>query len=312
MFRSKPVRTTISFTLVILAFVIGPSDLSAGQPPQRWAVARLPTPVLNTPDFRSVYGGSDGSKLCLDKNLLVAELEIVALPGTVFEVHEAIPGRNGVSYLRVTTDEYPFPSKTGYYVDSRFVSLASERPPHRQCRLPSRSGIRFKLRSAIGSLYVWGGNWKEGGPEMFEYYPCSVRLSDPARKTWMLRGVDCSGLIYEASDGYTPRNASALVRFGRSVPIAGLTPEQIASRLEPLDLIVWAEHVMIVLDEQRVIESMTFGDVPGSPGGVRTRDRVECVRSVMKERAPVDEYDEPASGKGARFVVRRWYPTERR
>ncbi|MBI4863471.1 MAG: peptidoglycan endopeptidase [Candidatus Riflebacteria bacterium] len=287
----------------------GPVERTGAVAPDRpcWAIARGPTPVLDTPDFRSVYGGKNGLSIKLDKADLVREVETVAFPGTVFTVHQELPGWGGATMLRVTTDEYPFPSKKGYYVDSRFVTLSSTRPGERPRKLPGPLMLRYRLRSALNRLYVWGGNWRDGIPAMLRYYPTATRLDDTAWKMWTLRGVDCSGLLCEATDGWTPRNASALVKFGRAIPIAGLTPPEIAARLEPFDLIVWHKHVVIVLDRGHVIQSRTDDQVEGAPGGVRIDELVGYLGRLMKEFTPVDSYDDPAPTRD-KFVVRRWYP----
>jgi len=66
--------------------------------------------------------------------------------------------------------------------------------------------------------------------------------------------------------------------------------------LQPLDLIVWSGHVIIVLDENTVIES--------TPDyGVHKSDLLSRLKSIAKERTPVNDWD---STNGKRFVVRRW------
>ena len=80
-----------------------------------------------------------------------------------------------------------------------------------------------------------------------------------------MRGVDCSGLLYEATGGFTPRNTSALVTVWKSRPCCRSEHREIVGRLEPLDLIVWNGHVLIVLDRLRLIESRP--DCTGKHGG---------------------------------------------
>jgi hypothetical protein len=123
---------------------------------------------------------------------------------------------------------------------------------------------------------------------------------------WQLAGVDCSGLLYEATNGFTPRNTFSLVEYGRSVPIAGLDPVKIVERLEPLDLIVWSGHVMIVLDRERLIESRL--DSGGKGGGVRVRPLREALAELMKGRVPLDDYKAVTANWEKGFVIRRWYP----
>ena len=289
---------------------LAPALILAGPAPAPWAVAMMPTPVLSCSDFRSIYGGPFGDRLFLSSAGLVRELEMVAFPGTVFSVLAEIRAPGKPVVYQVTTDEYPYPTKTGYFVDGRCVRLSMARPPARPRPLPSRNKIRFRLLSSIGRLYVWGGNYQQGIPEMLSWYPSSTGLDDSTRKMWMARGVDCSGLIYEATGGYTPRNARALTRFGRPISIAGLTPEAIAACVEPLDLIVWKKHVVIVLDKEHVIQSKTDDFFPGAIGGVRTDPLIPYLRRLMKERTPVDDCDRLPLGCTEPFVVRRWYPEE--
>ena len=53
-------------------------------------------------------------------------------------------------------------------------------------------------------MYTWHGNTKKGIPQMLEWYPPSEDISGVLKDKWMLKGMDCSGLLYEATDGYTP------------------------------------------------------------------------------------------------------------
>ena len=104
-----------------------------------------------------------------------------------------------------------------------------------------------------------------------------------------------------SSNGYTPRNTSSLLGFGRPVTAAGKSARELAARLLPLDLIVWPGHVMIVLDRGRVIESRLVCQRPAE--GVRIRLAGEALTEIMKKRKPVN-----GIAKGAKeFAVRRWY-----
>jgi hypothetical protein len=114
---------------------------------------------------------------------------------------------------------------------------------------------------------------------------------------WTLRGVDCSGLLYEATDGYIPRNTSSLVNYGKGLNISGRTAGEISKILKPLDIIVWSGHVIIILNDREVIEST------GS-GGVKRTGILEKLKKVMSEKKPVNDWN---STSGDRFVVRRWF-----
>lgn len=299
----------ILFTLLLSLALAAPSLAVAM--PHLYAVAAIPAPVLNTPDFAAVFGGRDGKTLHLDPSGLIREVEFVAIPGTAFRIEESLQ-RGGQTIYRITTDDYPYPTKTGYFIDSRFVRTADNSPPPRPRRLPPRQKVIDNLLAARGSMYVWGGNYRAGIPQLLSFYPPTAKSSLPAStlEMWQLAGVDCSGLLYEATGGYTPRNTSALVEYGRAVPIAGLNTERIIRRVKPLDLIVWSGHVMIVLDRERVIESRL--DPTGKGGGVVVHHLREALMGLLKGRVPLDEYPS-AAVKGVKgFVIRRWYPDARK
>lgn len=263
-----------------------------------YAVAVLPTPVLKTPDVCSVFGGKDGKTLKLTKKNMVEEVEFVALPGTVFTI-EKIIRKDTYEVLKVKTKDYPYPTQGGYYIDSRFVEKKTEKPAERIRILPDKNAIINKLVSAKGAIYVWGGNYVKGIPELVEFYKPAGKLSKEVQDRWILKGVDCSGLLYEATDGYIPRNVESLFNFGSPVDIKGLSPDGIAKKLKPLDLIVYKRHVVIVLDSRQAIQS-TIAE------GVHLRSLAGIIRTISETMTPVTDY----SGKGIndKFVVRRWYP----
>jgi hypothetical protein len=206
---------------------------------------------------------------------------------------------------RDTTEDYPYPTRSGYFIDSRFVRVTNAKPPARHRSLPPRDEILARLLAARESAYVWGGNVRSGIPEMLSFFPPSggSRLDPVTRALWQLRGVDCSGLLYEATGGSTPRNTSALVYFGAPVPVSGLRAADIVRLLEPLDLIVWPGHVLIVLDRERLIESSL--EEGGESGGVKVRPLLTALEEIMRLRTPADMSVSSAANRW--FVVRRWY-----
>ncbi len=104
--------------------------------------------------------------------------------------------------------------------------------------------------------------------------------------------------MYEATNGYTERNTSKLIYEGEPVLIEGLSAEEIANILKPLDMIVWKGHVIYVYDEITAIQSAL------SKGGVVKTDLIETLKHLMETRRPVNNYD---AATGERFVVRRWF-----
>ncbi|GFO61635.1 hypothetical protein GMST_39600 [Geomonas silvestris] len=273
--------------LLLLIFSLFPVTSYAAADLPSHLVAQVPTPVLNTLAFSASF--SHGR---LDPCRGDRPIEFVALPGTLFTV-QGVSHDHGVTIYRVTTKDYPYPSKTGYFVDSRFVRAADSSTPERAAKLPGRAEIQEGLLASLGKTYVWGGNVREGVDLVEKLYPQGDRLA----------GVDCSGLLYQATDGFTPRNTSALISYGNALPVAGLTAREVARKLEPLDLIVWKGHVMIVLDGESIIQS-TMG-CPGV-GGVGISPTVETLEKLMKTRKPRDSYPQGSAGSKS-FVVRRWF-----
>ncbi len=281
-------------TAIILVLLCFPARSPSAAGDYGYCVALMNTPVLNTPGFGRVFGGTDGKMLGLDSSGHIRELEFIALPGTVFRI---ISRKADGRILEVRTRDYPYYDE-GLFIDSRFVSLRKEKPGDRKRALPARDEFLRRLVSMEGTCYLWGGNTEEGVALMSRFYEPSGDVSGEVRRKWELKGVDCSGLLYLASGGFTPRNTSSLVRFGRGVEISGLSAAQIADILRPLDIIVWVGHVVIVLDDERVIESTAAGGVHTSPLSRR-------LESIINTRVPSDDWD---SEQGRRFVVRRFFP----
>lgn len=260
-----------------------------------YAVAKEPTPVLNSPDFESVFGGNDGMTVKTDNSGLIREMEYIALPGTVFELLGEFD-HGSYKIFKVECKEYEYGSEL--FVDSRFLELKKSRPGERFVAMPKKNDIYKFLDKVVGNRYCWGGNYNDGVKKLIELYQPKGNISDGVKNEWMLTGCDCSGLMYEATGGYTPRNTSKLVDYGTAVEIEGLSAEDIAAKCKPLDMIVWNGHVIYVYDDKTSIQSSL------SKGGVVKRDLVETIQEVMNSRTPVNDYN---SSQGSRFVIRRWF-----
>jgi hypothetical protein len=295
--------------MFLLCFMCQFNCRAENEKPVLYATAQISTPVLNTSDFASVFGGKSGTVLKTDKSGLVRETEFIALPGTVFKIHDVIDKKVGSRLYRVTTEEYPYTTRKGYFVDSRFVILSKAKPMSRDRSLPPEEMIISNLLSAVGGEYVWGGNRKDGVDEMLIFYPPSISLDESKRNKWMLKGVDCSGLLYEATNGFTPRNTSSLIHFGEAVDVEGLLVDAIVRKTRPLDLIVWKGHAIIVLDKASVIESRLDYNSKrvGNQGGVRVRGLREVLAELLIKRIPVNDYENKKYINKKRFVVRKWY-----
>lgn len=194
-----------------------------------------PTPILNTPNFSDVFG----DVLLFDDKKLVRAVEMIALPSMVFKVIQKKEG----PILEISTEEYPSPIPL--FIDSRSGSFHNV-VTRRRKRIPSPKEIIKKMKKTEGLPYVWGGNYSKGIPEWKVLYPPSKKLSSFEETHWTFHGVDCSGLLYEATDGYTPRNTKGLMMFGKEVSL---------KEVKPLDLILFPGHVIIALGDNQVIES---------------------------------------------------------
>ncbi|MBK8982916.1 MAG: C40 family peptidase [Ignavibacteria bacterium] len=279
---------------IYLILLIPASGIYSQETPTLYAVAIKYTPVLNTHDFEDVFGGPDRDKVKLDEQGLIREMEFIAFPSTVFEITERIP-KDGYSIFKIVTSDYPYESSP-LYIDSRFVEVRSGRPDDRNKVMPERNEIIENILSLDGGNYMWGGNYGDGIDELLNYYRPASEIDAKEKTNWCLQGVDCSGLIYQATGGATPRNTSSLIKYGEGLNIEGKSLKEIAEMLKPLDLIVWSGHVIVALDKNTVIES--------SPeDGVHRSDLTERLNEVMTERTAVNDW---TSTTGKRFVIRRW------
>ncbi len=264
---------------------------------QTYALAIDYTPVLNTYDFFLVFGGSDGSSVKLDNRGLIGEMEFIAFPGTVFNISEIIEfSDKNLKYYKVSTDDYQY--KGNFYIDSRFVNTYDEKPNGRIIEKPNQSDVLKFMKSLIGYPYMWGGNYADGIYTMLNFYQPKSEIDTRTKNLWILKGVDCSGLLYQSTAGFTPRNTSSLLNYGEAVNIEDKTLEEIIPALKPLDLIVIKGHVIIVLDENTTIES--------SPDkGVHTSELKIRLSRIMEDHKPVNEFGK-RMWKNKEFVIRRW------
>jgi len=259
--------------------------LRAASHPLPYAVANVPIPVYNSPQ-----PAASSRPPPADRCGQVRQLELIAFTGTPFTVVAEII-LNQQTVLEVTSPSYRPPPGVRLFVAASGLERRASPPPLRTPALLSAKELLQRLRSAVGLPYVWGGNLRQG--LQFEH-------------THHFVGLDCSGLLYEATDAATPRNTADLVNYGQAVPVAGLTIELLLKRLKPLDLIVWEGHVVIVADGEQVIESLLLCGQARN-GGVRLTPLRQRLGEIMASRKGVDSWPE-RGGKQQLFVVRRWLP----
>lgn len=271
---------TLRIALIFLFLLGALHPAAAGDLPQ-YALAPVPVPVFSTGQ-----SATPGQYTMPDRCGQIRQLEFIALPGTVFKIVSSVA--NNPQVLQVSTSDYLPRRGVKLYAAKALLKLQDTLPPDRSPIKPLPETVQKQLRSSVGLPYIWGGNLPEG-------------ITQEGRKRFA--GLDCSGLLYAASGGYTPRNTDQLLHFGTAVPIEGLGVDEILSRIRPLDLIVWMGHVIIVLDHETAIESI-LGCKSGNDGVILTplKDRLE---QVMKKRQPVNSWPQE-NKKTALFVVRRW------
>ena len=233
-----------------------------------------PTPVFNHPDFQYIFGGNQENKL------LTLHLEFIALPQMecIF-VNEITP-----SIIQVQFPAYP---KGPLYIDRRFIKFIKTFKTE-IIQFPSKNQILEKMKKRLGTPYLWGGNFADGVEELASYYPSSFPLDQKNKDLWTLKGLDCSGLLFEAANGQTPRNTSELIYFGQPVHF---------NHLEPLDLIVYPGHVFFVFNHETVIESR-------SPFGVILDSLEKRMEEIQKTRSFISNWNSKIN-KNQHFTIRR-------
>lgn len=245
--------------------------------------SNLPLPVYSTP-----ADAAAGHAIRMDRCGQVRSLEFIALAGTQFDIIRDSPDK-GV--LEVSTPDYSTPSGGSLFIKALNLTLKKGKAVQRNPQIPSKEVIVERLKSAVGLPYVWGGNTRGG-------------ITAGTGKQ-VYKGLDCSGLLYEATDGATPRNTEQLVGYGLPVAVAGKDVEKMLDILKPLDLIVWKGHVVIVLDRENTVESLLSCGKHGN-GGVRLTPLKQRLKEIMSQRKGVDIWPEGKNRNLPLFVVRRW------
>lgn len=272
-----------------------------------YAIAKYPTPVLRYPMWKpsldKSFGADPYTGLNLDDYQQIDELDFVAFSGTVFSLLAKVQ-TGDYTFYQIRTREFGVPATNGYYIDSRFVELQKDKPKEKRVRLPSLSKIYQSLLSATGTLYVRWGNIPTWIPQLNEFYPSTRQKTELEKNKKLLKWVDCSGLLYRATNGYTPRNTSSLITFGTGLAIKGLTADQMIEKVKPLDLITWAGHVMIILNKDLVIESRRF---PNDAGWTKVRPLKEVLLETMAKRNAANEFSDPMTDGKKNFVIRHWF-----
>lgn len=232
------------------------------------------TPILNRKDFSYVFGGY-GYGLLLDEKGLLKSLEMIAPSGSYFHVI-SIHDDLGHAIYEITFHDYP--SKYPLFLDSRFVEKVSK-VQIKEKKLPDLDLILDRLKNMISLPYVWGGNVSQGVPEMLDFYPPKRELTFHEKINWIMQGVDCSGMLYEATEGFFPRNTSDLIKLAIPYRLNDRNIPVLSKELNPLDVVVYKGHVIITFNKNHFIESRAHR------GGVFLTEKETRLKLLLKEEA---------------------------
>ena len=276
-----------------------------------YAVTKLPTPVYilawDDVDINWIMGWKNTTWVHFDDYNTIDELDVVLLPWTSVTLLKEIKTWWNL-YYQIRTREFDawLWSEENLYIDSRFVENIDYKAWERKSILPSKEEIIQNLYAALWTQYVWWWNWYQWISEIDDFYetPVDVELSELEHEYKILQWTDCSGLLWQATDWYTPRNTRGLLTFWSGVAISWNTIDEIVNKVEPLDLIVWAWHVIVILDKEHAIESLRKENFEWGAEVVDLHERLE---DIFTKRYPVDEYNESFLLEKEKFVVRRWY-----
>ncbi|MBN1633509.1 MAG: hypothetical protein JW917_05015 [Ignavibacteria bacterium] len=251
----------------------------------KYVSARTYTPVFNIPDIYKFLSEIE-EEIKTDKKGLIPEISYIAPPGEEFEII-GITKQNDHTIFKIK----PANSEKTYYIDSRFTERSDGKK--NQGEKLSKEEIIRNLKAMEGYPYEYGGATANGVYKFESMYEIKG-----LREKWKPKGLDCSGLIYQATNGAIPRSSSEIVKYGEGLDIEGKKLDDIIDMLEPLDIIGYPGHVLIVIDKNSVMES--------SPKkGVRILQTETRIKQLMKDRKPVN--DAEGKDKNKIFVVRRWY-----
>lgn len=277
-----------------------------------YATTILPTPLywLNKNsdiDINKIMWWEWSTWLLLDSSNTIDQLSIVLPVWTPVTLIKKIQNWK-FTYYEVRNRDFDvwYWEKDWYYLDSRFIKIDESKSAEHVHNVPDMSTIFKTLLAAVDSQYIWWGSYYQWIPEINELYPTpdDVKLSTWEQQYKILQWTDCSWLLWQATNWYTPRTTRSLLTFWDSVPISWFTVDQIVWIVKPLDLIVWAGHVVIILSDEYAIESIWKDDFKWWVEIVKLDERL---KDIFTRRQPVNDWNKSKLPDKEKFVVRRWY-----
>lgn len=169
--------------------------------------------------------------------------------------------------------------------------------------LPAWSGVRDRLRAGLGARYLWGGTSAAGSPGQERWLldrglvtEVALAGDDDLAIVAGGRGFDCSGLFCAATGfhylgdckdfaGVMP---GALVVVSESEAAAvQRDPEAMRDLLRPGDVLLYRGHMLIVMDEDRVIQAVGEGENAEAFAAVTEHDPRERYDGVVEDEGAV-------------------------
>ncbi|HEU64735.1 MAG: hypothetical protein KR126chlam4_00299 [Candidatus Anoxychlamydiales bacterium] len=246
------------------------------------------TPILNTDNFRSIFGGIDQNSLKTDEKGHIRAIEFVALKDMVFKIEE----KTIFPYIyKISSTFY---KSENLYIDSRFTIPLSSSVNINPNYILTPNKIIKRLISHLGEKYIWGANYSKGIKNLLKFYPPSNKINKDVLDKWILKGVDCSGILFEATNGFTPRDTKDLLNYKNPVLIENLSIYEISKKVKPLDIIVFKGHIVIILNENYTIESRENFGVIKTP-------LIERIEEIHQTKKPKNIYQSSQD-----YVIRRW------
>ncbi len=288
------------------------NQITAAKTP--YAITKGETPVLSIHEWDDIFGGPTGSELSYDRFGEIDQLAFVAPEKTVFSVQREIRKRTRAKketiYYKVTLSDLA--SEEELWIDGRFLHLQDIRPSEENIKESSSSDIISLLRSFQGLPYTWHGTSAAGASELLEYYPPAKTLTAREKNDWILKGFDTLGMLFRASHGKTPRQASAIMSAGTGVNpdlSKALSTDQKAAILlaavKPLDVIVMNDRIWIVLDRSEIIESRYHSKFDGK---VEITPLFDTITGLLQKATLVSDPSAELADKTAkRFYIRRLF-----
>jgi hypothetical protein len=258
---------------------------------KKYLIIKKPTPVLNTPNFNSVFN-KDKKTLKKDSLGHTRELEFIALKDMIFEIVDK------TNHLYIYKVKCSFYKSNNLYIDSRFGFFSDEKS-HINIKYNTNPEIIIKkLNSYLNLPYIWGANYFKGCVDLLKFYPTILKDKNDINR-WIFKGLDCSGLLFDSTNGYIKRNTSDLLLYKEGIDIENLSAFEIQKKIKPLDLIVFKGHVVIVLDSITTIESR-------ENIGVYKENLIKRLNEILKTKTPKNNYLSEND-----FVIKRWINVDR-